>query len=280
MKKILFFSLFVILINHLTAQTYTEVRLWEKSMPTAYNISDTTEAAMYIYQPEPHKNVGVAIIVCPGGAYSGLAINHEGHQVGEWLASNGITGVVLKYRLPKGNSDVPISDVREATRYLRTMSDVYKIDYDKIGIMGFSAGGHLASTHLTLTDDSLSKPNFGVLYYPVITSDERFIHSGSFNNLLGENATNEQRKRFSNELNITENTPPVLLFHSNDDRVSPINSLLFYESLKEKEISMSSLYIFPNGGHGWGFRPQFTYHDSMKLLLLQWISSLFNLKNN
>ena len=280
MKKILFFSLFVILINHLTAQTYTEVRLWEKSKPTAYNISDTTEAAMYIYQPEPHKNVGVAIIVCPGGAYSGLAINHEGHQVGEWLASNGITGVVLKYRLPKGNSDVPISDVREATRYLRTMSDVYKIDYDKIGIMGFSAGGHLASTHLTLTDDSLSKPNFGVLYYPVITSDERFIHSGSFNNLLGENATNEQRKRFSNELNITETTPPVLLFHSNDDRVSPINSLLFYESLKEKEISMSSLYIFPNGGHGWGFRPQFTYHDSMKLLLLQWISSLFNLKNN
>ena len=272
---ILIFLMFTSL--NLRSQNMEEVKVWQNGLPTEFNAADTTEAVMYIYSPEKEINNGTAIVVCPGGAYQGLAINHEGHDIAKWLASEGITAAVLKYRLPRGNSKVPISDVREATRYLRKMSDKLSVNPDKIGVMGFSAGGHLASTHLTFLDDALSRPNFGVLFYPVITADERYSHKGSFKNLLGEDATPEQLIKFSNELNVSSETPPVILFHSDDDGVLPINSLLFYEGLKKNDVP-AAMYIFPNGDHGWGFRDSFAYHEVWKGLLVSWLKELKPIK--
>lgn len=275
--KYLFFISLMSLAFNVKSQNMEEVKVWGTSVPAEYNAADTIEAVMYIYTPAKEKNNGTAIVVCPGGGYQTLAINHEGHDMAKWLASEGITAAVLRYRLPKGNCKVPISDVREATRYLRQRADELAINPNRIGVMGFSAGGHLASTHLTFLDDEASQPNFGILFYPVISSDERYWHKGSFNNLLGADATAGQLAKFSNELNVTAQTPPVIMFHSDDDRVLPINSVLFYEALKKNNVP-AAMYIFPSGGHGWGFRSSFTYHEVWKGLLISWLNELKRLE--
>lgn len=275
-KSLINFLLLIVMMPvsvSLPGQKVEEVKVWQDRTPVGFNTGDSAEAVMYIHSPSVEVNTGTAIIICPGGGYQKLAIDHEGHDVAKWLASNGITGIVLKYRLPHGNRNIPISDVREATRYIRKMSEKLSINPDRIGVMGFSAGGHLASTHLTFLDDELSRPNFGVLFYPVITGDERYSHKGSFNNLLGDNASDERLRKYSNELNVTPQTPPVIMFHSDDDRVLPINSILFYEGLKKNGVP-AAMYIFPSGGHGWGFRDSFSYHEVWKSLLMEWLRHL------
>jgi acetyl esterase/lipase len=177
----------------------------------------------------------------------------------------------MKYRLPNGHHEIPLKDVQEAMRIIRTRASEWNINPGKIGISGFSAGGHLASTLLTHFDES-SRPDFGILFYPVISFGEINTHIGSRKNLLGLNEKNQELiDYYSNEKQIKENTPPTILLLSDDDKaVVPENSILFYRGLKEKKIP-ACMHVFPIGGHGWGFNKNFRYHEQMKNLILEWL---------
>lgn len=233
-------------------------------------VNNITDPAIYIFSPAKGQNTGAAVLICPGGGYSREAIVHEGFQVAEWLASEGITGIVLKYRLPNGHKNIPLEDVRQAMNLIRKNASELGINPNKVGISGFSAGGHLASTggtHLTDKD----RPDFMILFYPVISMNDQITHKGSRVNLLGPNYTQEDLDNYSNEKRITAATPPTLLLLSDDDKgVSPLNSTVFYEALKHNNVK-SSMYIFPKGGHGWGYRKEFPYHETWKQLTLAWL---------
>ena len=195
----------------------------------------------------------MAVVICPGGGYAGLAIQHEGSEFAKWLNGQGITAFVLKYRMPNKHKEVPLDDAQQAMRYVRKHANEFGIDANKVGIAGFSAGGHLAattSTHYT-TEGTSTKPDFSILFYPVITM-EMATHGGSRSNLLGDKPLPEDIQFFSNEKQINANTPPAILLLSDDDKsVSPVNSVFYYEALKKNNIP-ATMYIFPKGGHGWG----------------------------
>lgn len=229
---------------------------------------------LHIYKARENKN-GKAVIICPGGAYAGLAIEHEGKQFAKWLNQQGITAFVLKYRMPNQHKNIPLADAQQAIRYVRENAEALGVNKNKIGIAGFSAGGHLASTASThyATEGTSSRPDFSILFYPVITMYEA-THEGSKFNLLGEKPSNEDIYRFSNEKQVTVNTPPTILLLSDDDKaVVPENSISYYNALKLNGIP-ASIYIFPEGGHGWGFKEDFKYHKDMTSLLAKWLEKL------
>lgn len=231
-------------------------------------------SALFIYTPDKDKNTGKAVILCPGGAYSGLAIDHEGHDIAKWLASEGVTGIVLKYRMPHGDSSLPIEDANNAVKIVKGMSDKLGINKGGVGLAGFSAGGHLASTVATHWTDSIERPDFSILFYPVISSRKDCIHAFSFANLLGEKATASDYAEYSNELQVNPSTPPTLLLLSDDDNAVPsMNSVLYYEALKRNGVD-AAIYIFPVGGHGWGYKDSFPYKDAWKSLMLSWIKTI------
>lgn len=235
--------------------------------------SDTDEhAELTVYSPAADNNTGMAVLVCPGGGYVWLAIDNEGTKIAEWLAANGITGAVLKYRLPAGKHTVPATDVRNALRLIRAKSDSLGINPEKVGIAGSSAGGHLASTVCTHIIDSLSRPDFAILFYPVITSDPTFTHQGSMDALLGDKVKDaEMLHLYSNELQVSPDTPPTLLLLSSDDTLVPSsNSVVYYNALIKNKVPVS-MHIFPTGNHGWGFNPNFAYHNQVKELMLKWM---------
>jgi acetyl esterase/lipase len=263
------------------------VRLWEGAPPQSNeltgeeivrnngaSISNVSVPTLTICLPEKNNRTGMAVVVCPGGGYSGLAFDHEGFMVAKWRNKEGIAAFILKYRMPNKHKDVPLSDAQQAIRYVRSHAAEYDINTSKIGICGFSAGGHLASTastHFTVSGVS-SRPDFSILYYPVITMTET-THGGSKNNLLGDNPSQTDIYMFSNEKQVNVNTPPAILFLSDDDKaVVPQNSLLYYEALKQNDIP-AAIYIFPTGGHGWGFRDNYEYYQQMTGLLSSWLKS-------
>ncbi|MDR2232958.1 MAG: alpha/beta hydrolase [Tannerella sp.] len=264
------------------------VKLWENEPPTSnqltapenidanYWITNVSTPELTIYLPEKSKANGQAVVICPGGGYSGLASNHEGIMVAQWLNSQGIAGIVLKYRMPNGHKEVPLDDAEQAIRYVRSHAAEWNIRPDAIGICGFSAGGHLASTastHFSLEGVS-SRPDFSILFYPVVTMDPDVVHSGSKNNLIGTNPSLSDIHIFSNEKQVNSNTPPAILFLSDDDlAVLPENSIRYYQALKANNIK-ASLHIFPVGGHGWGFRPDFAYNKQVLELLAAWLKAL------
>lgn len=264
------------------AQTY-EIPLWPDG-PAENNglsgpetdrgdgfIGNISEAVLSVW-PAEGKNTGMAVIICPGGGYAGIAAQKEGSQFAEWLAANGITGAVLKYRLPNGHSEIPVTDARQAMKELRDMAPDWGIDPNRIGIMGFSAGGHLASTLLTRWDEG-SRPDFGILFYPVITMDVA-THGGSRKNLLGEDPSEEKIELYSNEMQVTADTPPTMIFFSGDDAtVPPVNGTLFSEALEKNGVK-NKLVLYPTGRHGWGFRESFSYHEQMKAEIMDWLNNL------
>ena len=224
-------------------------------------------AEMYVYLPDKKINTGTAILICPGGGYARQAMQHEGHDFAKLLTRKGIAVIVLKYRLPNGHADIPLSDAKEAMNIIRQNAPEWDINPNQIGISGFSAGGHLAAT-LGTHFDNLNRPDFMVLFYPVITMDNNLTHKGSKENLLGKGIENDN---FSNEKQISPATPPTLLLLSDDDKsVSPVNSTLFYNELKQKGIK-ASMYIFPSGGHGWGCNASFAYYKVWQELLFDWL---------
>jgi acetyl esterase/lipase len=264
---------------------YSEKATISEGIPTRFE--KVTDPSLYVYLPPADKATGTAVLICPGGGYGALAFNHEGNTIAKWLNENGIAGIVLKYRLPsdlimKNKSIGPLQDAQEALRTIRRNAVKWNIDPLKIGVMGFSAGGHLASTLSTHFDEKVyevkdttsARPDFSILIYPVITMDSSFTHAGSRRNLIGEEPDNEAIKHFSNELQITENTPPAFLAHSSDDEAVPVkNSIVYYEGLK-KFNSPSELHVFRKGGHGYGLAAGKDTQSAWPALCLSWMKSL------
>ena len=244
-------------------------------------ISNTNVAELLIYEANPAKATGQAVVICPGGGYRLLAMGHEGHQYAEWMAENGITTAVLKYRLPNTTPQVPMEDAAEALRYMR---EEYrgKASIKQLGIMGFSAGGHLAAStavgSLKANGDTSARaalrPDFAVLFYPVITGNPSQMHKGSYDKLLGSDRTQELTDKWSPELVAGKDAPQTLLILSSDDAtVPPINSTKFYNTLKELGVP-ASITILPSGGHGWGFRDSFKYKAIWQETMLQWLENI------
>lgn len=242
-------------------------------------ISKVSVPEITIFPPKRSLGNNTAVIICPGGGYSILAYNLEGTEVAKILNSWGVTAIVLKYRLPsdsimKDKSIGPLQDAQRALQYARENASQLNINPESIGIMGFSAGGHLASTLSTHFDkayiDNLKntslRPDFSILAYPVISFSDEFTHSGSRNNLVGKNPSPELIKEFSNELQVTEKTPPAFLVLAGDDKgVSPENSIKYYEALLKVHVP-AELHIYQNGGHGFGTHNRTTKENWMETL--------------
>lgn len=211
-----------------------------------------------------------AVIICPGGAYGGLAMYHEGFEWKEFFTSRNIAALVLLYRLPHGHHQVPVEDVLEALRITKQHAQEWNINPMQIGIMGSSAGGHLASTVATHAPEAL-RPAFQILLYPVITTDASFTHHWSCRNLMGDHPSDELKHYYSNELQVTPSTPPAFIAASADDIDVPIlNSARYYESLVLNGVP-SVIHIYPSGGHGWGFKSSFSYHIPFLQDLSDWL---------
>ena len=232
----------------------------------------TSETAFYIYKPSTPKS-DKCIIILPGGGYSGVVMS-KGFRIAEWLREEGITSIVLKYRLPNyGHKEVPLEDAQAAVRYARDHAAELGIDPAKVGVLGGSAGGHLAAYVSTFTPDA-EKPAFSILIYPVITGDSWLGHISSFNYLLGKHRTPEQVEQYSLQNRVTATTPPTLLLLSDDDDVVPsVNSMLYYKALKHHGVK-ATMYTFPSGGHGWAGKVGFKYEKEWHHLLLDWLSTL------
>ena len=240
----------------------------ERDMGT--HVSNVTKPTLVVFLPE--KPSGLALMVCPGGGYSSVWDKTEGYANSKWFTDQGIVYAVLKYRLPNGHPEVPLDDVHEAMRVLKSHAAEY--GFKKLGIAGCSAGGHLAAMASTRYTKPEERPDFSVLFYPVITCDPEFAHMGSAWNLLGRNASKELLDDYSNEKKVTADTPPAFLMANTDDNVVPCrNSIEYYNALKANGVS-ATLHIYPNGGHGWADHLDFAYREAWMTDLKIWFSEL------
>jgi acetyl esterase/lipase len=262
------------------------VVLWPDGAPGAIGKEDGDVPTLTIYLPAAPQATGSAIVVCPGGGYGGLAMDHEGHQVARLLTSRGIAAFILKYRLgPRYHHPAMQQDVLQAIRYARWNADELAIRKDRIGVLGFSAGGHLASTAATLFDaghagsaapiDAISsRPDFAALIYPVITMNQESTHKGSQRNLLGDSPSAELLAKLSTEKQVTARTPPTFLFHTNEDTGVPAeNSVQFYLALRRAGVP-GELHIFQKGQHGLGLAPADPALRVWPELLFTWMQGL------
>lgn len=285
------------------AQDFT-IPLWEGTPPLQkemdlketsvregiLRIANVQNPTIEVYLPTRQIATGKAVLIFPGGGYGILAYDWEGTDFAKWLNAQGIAGIVVKYRLPKSESltdpkEVPLLDAQRAMRLARHHAAEWSINPAQIGVMGFSAGGHLASTVSTQYKhevdrpkdaiDALSaRPDFSILVYPVISFRDASAHSGSRNALIGENASQELIDRFSGELNVNAETPPTFLVHAQDDAGVPIeNSFLYYKALHQNKVK-ASLHIYPTGSHGFGFGLGKGSLDGWRDVLLGWMGDL------
>lgn len=280
MKKILLLS-FLFATTMLSAQKPVELPLWPNGAPNNNEltgteqgrnnggVSNVTEPTLTVY-PAPHPN-GMAIIMCPGGGYSGLAMHHEGHDMASWFNTQGITYAVLKYRMPNGHHEVPLSDAEQAIRMVRKHAAEWGVNPQRVGIMGASAGGHLAASLATLYSSDKTRPDFQILFYPVISMQKGVTHGGSRKNLIGENPSQELEQKYSLERQVSPRTPQAfIMLSSDDDAVPPINGIGYFLALRDHEVP-ASLHAYPTGGHGWGFRDNFTYKRQWTEELEKWL---------
>ncbi len=259
------------------AQEKVEMLLWDQNhaemseaKTEAIRSSDfTRDPAITVYLPG--RPNGKAIIMCPGGGYGWEAMDHEGHAMAQWFNAQGIAYVVLKYRLPQGNHEIPLSDAEQAVRLVRNHASEWGVNPSKIGIMGASAGGHLASTLATHYSGNETRPDFQVLFYPVITMDPSYTHGGSRENLLGKNPSKELQDKYSNELQVNSSTPKAFIMLSSDDTAVPVaNGVNYYMALLKNNVS-ASLHAYPTGGHGWGYDDGFLYKSQWMEELEKWL---------
>jgi acetyl esterase/lipase len=248
-------------------------------------ISNVVAPTLTVFRPAPDQANGTAVIICPGGGYARLSIDHEGYDVARRLADWGITAFVLKYRLPNAESQLdkstaPLLDAQQALRLVRQRAKEYALNPARVGIMGFSAGGHLASTagtHFTkpVGDDKSGtsvRPDFQVLIYPVISFSDSLMHAGSRTNLLGAAPTAEQLRLYSNELQVSARTPPTFLVHAQDDKTVKVqNSLRFYEACLHHRVPVE-MHLYPQGGHGFGLHNK-TTRDEWTDRLRNWLEA-------
>jgi len=259
-----------------------KISLWSNHAPVGDGTFQTADPMITVHRAA--KPNGAAFVICPGGGYGGLVVGGEGHGIAAWLNQHGITGVVLEYRLPHGKANVPLLDAQRALRIVRSQAKEFGVDPHRIGIIGFSAGGHLASTvdtHFDAGDSkssdpieaASSRPDFAILVYPVISMGAELGHAGSRNNLLGKDAAPDLIEKFSNELHVTAQTPPTFLAHAKDDKVVPIdNSQVFYDALQKNHVPSKFLEL-PTGGHGLnGYKGPMW--DAWQQQSLEWLAEL------
>ncbi|SNR31035.1 alpha/beta hydrolase [Lutibacter flavus] len=282
LKKYLWISAVVISSNFSLLAQSEIINLWSNTIPGAIinkdyqeievikdgelsGTSKVVQPTLSIFLPNKEISNGTSVVICPGGGYGHLAINKEGFKVAKWFNSLGVTAFVLKYRMPsdiimKDKTVGPLQDVQEAMRFVRRKAKKWNIDANKIGIMGFSAGGHLAATLSThyndvvyeVKDTTSAKPNFSILIYPVISMMDGVTHNGSKTNLLGESPSESLIIKYSNEKQVNSETPKTFLIHATDDGSVPVeNSINYYLALKENKVS-AEIHIYQNGGHGFG----------------------------
>ncbi len=232
-------------------------------------VTSVSKPVIYVY-PASEPN-GTAIVMLPGGGYSGLAMYHEGTDMADWLNSMGITYAVLKYRMPNGHVDVPLSDAEQAMRIMRSHAAEWGVNPSSVGIMGASAGGHLATTLATHYTSDETRPDFQVLFYPVVSMRDDITHQYSRAMLMGENPTAEQIDGLSNELQVNARTPNAFIMLSADDDAVPVaNSLRYFQALTDAGV-LSAMHVYPSGGHGWGYRDSFPYKSDWKSELQDWL---------
>lgn len=280
MKKILVLFFSFIITTMIYAQKPFELPLWPDGAPNTNGLTGEQEdldggrvanvvtPTITVYRAACPN--GLAVIMCPGGGYARLALGHEGHDMASWFNAQGITYVVLKYRMPNGHREVPLSDAEQAIRLVRQHAAEWNINPSRVGIMGASAGGHLAASLATLYGSDETRPDFQILFYPVITMGAD-THWGSRVNLLGENPTEELVREYSLENRVTSHTPQAFIMLSTDDAaVPPVNSINYYLALVRQKVP-ATLHAYPTGGHGWGFRDDFTYKRQWTGELEKWL---------
>lgn len=276
-KLIAFRNCFALIILFaITVKAQEVINLYQHEIPNSKTIvkedenllisglfRNVTEPTLEIFLPETGKSARAAVIICPGGSYKVIVYEAEGVKTAKEFVKNGVAAFVLKYRIPDDSTMIdksigPLQDAQQAIKFVRDNAAKWGVDADKIGIMGFSAGGHLASTAATHFDKAFIennsktdlRPNFSILVYPVISMQDSLTHLDSRRNLLGENPTKQVIDTFSNELQIHENTPPTFLIHSGDDNLVDVeNSIKYYLELKHNKVP-AEMHIYPFGGHG------------------------------
>jgi acetyl esterase/lipase len=257
--------------------------LWPQGAPGAVGETEADRPSLTVWLAPPDQANGAAVVICPGGGYGNLAVNHEGRDVAIWLNSLGVSAFMLKYRLgPRYRHPAPLTDAQRAIRTVRANAKEWKLDPQRVGIMGFSAGGHLASTVAThfdrgKTDSSdpieqaSCRPDFAILCYPVISFTAPYTHRGSLRNLLGENPDPQLVQNLSNETQVTSETPPTFLMHTNADAgVPPENSVAFYLALRKAGVP-AELHIYEQGRHGLGLAPDVPAVSTWPARLADWL---------
>ena len=229
-------------------------------------------AVLHVLPARRNNHARGAVILCPGGGYRYLAKWREGYMWFPFYYFQGYTVGMLKYRLPNQNHQIPMIDGTEAIRLMRRRASEWGFDENNVGIMGFSAGGHLASC-LMVNDSASDRPDFGILFYPVISMKKELTHKGSHDNLLGENASELLENQFSSELHVSDQTPPTFIAVSNDDKkVNPLNSICFYNEMRAKGRPVV-LHVYPSGGHGWGYPLPFSDRRHVLDDLKDWLKN-------
>lgn len=296
------YLLFIVISNSALAQTVTEILLYPGIVPGSKQstvkqrelvlanggIRIYSVIAPTLKKYTPAKPNGVSVIICPGGGYERLSIDHEGEEVAKALNKVGITGFVLKYRLPNDSimedkTTGPLQDAQQAIRMVRQQAKAWSLNPAKIGIMGFSAGGHLAATAAThfnmiidlslLKDTTSVRPDFTILIYPVISFDDAIAHKGSKNKLLGKDPSPKLVKQFSNELQVTKRSPQAFLVHAGDDGSVPVeNTIRYYQACIKNKVPVE-MHLYPKGGHGFGMYNK-TTSDKWFDRLMNWMSSI------
>jgi acetyl esterase/lipase len=257
--------------------------LWPEGAPGAKGSEDDDKPGLWIYLPPKEKANGAAVVVCPGGGYGHLAYGHEGKEIADLLNSQGVAAFVLRYRLaPKYGQPSPMLDVQRALRTVRANATKWNVNPKRVGVMGFSAGGHLASTAATHFDagksdskdpiDQMScRPDFAILCYPVVTMGTEYTHKGSEKNLLGESPDPKLVEFYANHKQVTADTPPTFMFHTDEDRgVVPENSVMFYLALRKAKVP-AELHIYGTGPHGIGLGKDLPLVASWSNLLIDWM---------
>ena len=260
-----------------------DIELWPNGAPNSNGVvydqpvkagqgTIDLKPGLKVVLPPKSDKPSKAVVICPGGGYAMLATMHEGIMWNFFFSRENVATIMLTYRLPHGHHEVPASDVYQAIRIVKEHAKVWNIDPDQIGVMGSSAGGHLASTVATHASDDV-RPAFQILFYPVITMDKRYTHMGTHDNLIGKDATPEMEKLYSNEKQVTEKTPRAFIVLADDDDVVPsINSAWYFAALKDHGVP-ANMHVYPTGGHGFGNSQSWKYNANMLTDLADWLHS-------
>lgn len=278
MKRIssLFIQLFVAfcflsVFSSAEAQRVFDLNVWKGRAPHAVSASKDT-AKIRVFLPDPQNATGRSVVICPGGGYEHLALKHEGTDWAYFFNEQGIAVIVLKYRMPHGNREIPYSDLAETMRLVKANAKAWHIKKNDIGVMGFSAGGHLASTIATRGSADI-RPDFQILFYPVITMMSGFAHVGSHDNLLGKHPGKKLEKEYSTDRQVSRVTPHAFISLSDDDDVvSPANGVNYYMQLFNHDVP-ATLHVYSKGGHGFGYNKTFQFHKEMLSDLKAWLKS-------